>query len=61
MATLTTLRSTVSSNLLRDPNNKIRPVSFVDLAINNAYTRIQQDCLDMYEDGDKNTTQSTTI
>jgi len=59
MSTLLSLRSTVSSNLLRDPNNKIRPVAFVDSAINNAYIRTQQDCLDMYEDWEKQTTISS--
>lgn len=60
MATLLELRQTVSSTLLRDPNNKVWPVSFIDKSINNWYTRIQQDCLDMYEDWDQNFTQQST-
>lgn len=60
MASLTVLRSTLSNDLLRDPNNRIRSIDTIDRSINVAYQKMQQDLLDMYEDGEQDTTITTS-
>lgn len=59
MASLSILRTTLSNDILRDPNNRIRPIDTLDRAINSAYDRMQEDLLDMQEDGEQTTTIST--
>lgn len=57
MASLTTLRSNLST-LLRDPNNRVRPLTTIDSAINNAQTHLQAEFQDMIDDA---TTTITTV
>ena len=60
MASLSILRTTLSNDILRDPNNRIRPVDTLDRAINSAYDRMQEDLCDMFNDGEESTTILTT-
>lgn len=58
MTAIATFRSRLSNELLRDPNNRIRPTSTLDYAINKWYTRVQQDTLGMIPWTDDNETIS---
>lgn len=60
MASLSILRTTLSNDILRDPNNRVRPVDTLDRAINSAYDRMQEDLCDMFNDGEESTTILTT-
>lgn len=57
MTAISELRTQISTHLLRDPNNRIRPQYMVDSAINTAYINLQQDLFDMIPA----TEQTTTI
>jgi hypothetical protein len=43
MATIQELRQIISQDYLRDPNNRVFPVTTVDRAINKGITRLEQD------------------
>lgn len=50
MTALTSLRSRISTEFLRDPNYRIRPTTVVDQAINDAQTRMRQRLWSMVND-----------
>lgn len=61
MTAIATFRSRLSNELLRDPNNRVRPTSTLDYAINKWYTRVQQDTLGMIPWTDDNETISGVV
>lgn len=56
MTAIATFRTRLANELLRDPNNRIRPVSTLDYAINAGYTRTQEDTMWMIPLTDDNET-----
>lgn len=59
MATLATLSSRLANELLRDPNNRIRPAGTLTYAINTAQNKLQSDFGSMIDD--VTSTASTAI